>query len=104
MSTARERWCAVVILGGLAAGALAYVATREAGPVPLPKFTEQRRGALEEHLVTAEQLGYIPRGGRMHYPVRVGQGLTRVIRHGFRPAPSTASPDPQVMALPAEED
>jgi hypothetical protein len=92
----------VVSAAGLAAAAaIAWIATRSAGPVPMPAYTEQREGPLMEHLVTADELleGTVFTGPR--YPPRVAPAISSVISHGF--APLYQVPDPQAAALPAEE-
>lgn len=94
----------VYVLAGAglaAAAAIAYTATRSAGPVRLPAFTETRAaGPLMEHLVSAEELHTAPVTVQHRYPGRVCPGITALISHGF--SPLHAIPDPQVAALPAE--
>ena len=86
----------------LGAGVLAYLATRSAGPVPMPAFTEQRGGGpLMEHLITEAELISSPVYVPHHYPPRVAHGISQVVSHGF--SPLYQAPDPQVAALPAEE-
>lgn len=89
-------------LGVLAvAGALAYLATKSAGPIPMPKFTESRQGPLMEHIVTKEELGLIPADPRVHFPQRVAPGTAFCVKYGF--SPLYQIPDATAAALPAEE-
>lgn len=95
----------LVVLGAAGAGAaaaLAYAATRSAGPVPLSEFTELREGPLQEHLVTEEELGLVGAVHPHRYPVKVASGISSVVRRGF--GPLYTLPDPQMAALPAEAD
>lgn len=89
------------VLAAAAAG-IAYAATRTAGPVPMPKYTELRAGPLAEHLVTEAELLVPPARSRIRYPAAPGPGITSAIAAGF--APLYRPPDPQVAALPAEGD
>ena len=98
--TKHER-CVLAGIGLLAAGGIAWMATRSVGPVPLTQYTEQRQGPLAEHLVTREELGYVPATSRMHYPARTAPGLTALIAQGF--APLYQLPDPVAASLPAEQ-
>lgn len=98
-----SRKTALYVLGGAGlgvAGLLAWTATRGAGPVKMTQFTELRLGPLQEHLITAEQLGSAPAASRMHYPARICPGITGLISNGF--APLWQVSDPQIMALPGE--
>jgi hypothetical protein len=88
-------------VGVLAAAGLAYAATRTAGPVSMPVFTELREGPLMEHLVTREQLGTAPAKARHHYPGQVAPAISAIVSKGF--APLYCLPDPQAAALPAEQ-
>jgi hypothetical protein len=91
----------VILAAGLGlAGGVAYLATRAAGPVQLTQYTELREGPLQEHLVTAAELGTIPATARHHYPDRVAPGITQLVQKGF--APLYRPCDPQVAARPAE--
>jgi hypothetical protein len=90
---------AAVALG--AAAGLAFLATRSAGPIRIPTFSEDYPGPLMEHLVTLEEYG--PRAPLPHrYPSKVAPGMTQVVAVGF--APMWQLPDPQAAALPAESD
>lgn len=68
----------------LAAAGVAYLATRTAGPVQMPAFTEQHDGR-----------------GCLHYPATVAPNLAYTISHGF--APTGEIPDSQAAAQPAEK-
>lgn len=95
---------AITVITGIglgAAAAIAYLATRTAGPVQLTRYTECRQGTIQPHLVTEADLLTAPARTRHHYPVRVAPALVGVIANGF--APLYAPPDPQIAALPAEE-
>lgn len=86
----------------LAAGAMAYIATRSAGPVRLTQFTEQREGPLMEHLVTLEEINATGRAYLPHrYPAKVAPGLNQLVAVGF--APMWQNPNPVAAALPAEQ-
>jgi hypothetical protein len=87
-------------VGLLAAGGVAYLATRGAGPVQLKQFTELRQGPLQEHLITAEELGQVPERLPHRYPCKIAPGLSMTITQGF--SPLYQLPDPQAAALPAE--
>lgn len=87
--------------GILAAAGIAYLATRSAGPVPMPAFTELRQGPLMEHLVTREQLTAAPVFMACHYPPRVAPGISQIVQHGY--SPLWQVPDPSAAALPSEE-
>ena len=97
-----KKTAAYILLGtGLGvAGAIAWLGTRNAGPVKMKQYVELREGPLQEHLVTAEQLGIIPSGSRLHYPEKVCPGITGLINNGF--APLWRVNDPQIMAMPGE--
>lgn len=71
-------------IGLLAAGGIAYLATRTAGPVPMPAFTEMHNGR-----------------GCLHYPPVVAPNLAYAITHGF--APPGVIADPVARAQPAEK-
>lgn len=92
---------AIALIGLGAAAAVAWLATRSAGPVQLTQYTECRQGTIQEHLVTAAELLGEPARVRHHYPVRVAPAITNLVSHGF--APLYCPPDPQIAALPAEE-
>lgn len=80
----------IVLAGiGLAAAAgIAYLATRTAGPVQMPAFTEQ--AGIGGH-----------GRGCLHYPSSVAPNLAYTLAHGF--APTGEISDPQAMAQPGEE-
>jgi hypothetical protein len=85
----------------IVAAGIAYAATKTAGPVPMPKYTELRPGPLFEHLVTEAELLTQPVYTPQHYPPRVGPQLSSAIAYGYVPLYQPA--DPQIAALPAEE-
>lgn len=89
----------------LAAGGLALLATRGAGPVQLTKYVELRRGPLQEHLVSVDELnmgrGFSAPRYPMHYPGTVAAGITGLVKDGFTPL--WQIPEPQIAPLPAEQ-
>lgn len=85
----------------LAAGGIALLATRSAGPVPLTQYTELREGPLMEHVVTEAGLLAEPVHVPHRYPQRVAPLVSAVVNHGY--APLYQPPDPQAAALPAEQ-
>jgi hypothetical protein len=101
--TVNDKQARLVLAGiGLgAAGAVAWIATRAAGPVQMTQYTELREGPLHEHLVTAAELGAVPATARHHYPDRVAPGTSALVQKGF--APLYRPCDPVVAALPAEK-
>lgn len=88
-------------LGIAGAVALAWAATHNVGPVPQVKFSEDIRGALQEHLVSSAELTSQPVYVPHRYPVSVVPAISAVISKGFSPLYQT--PDPQAAALPAEQ-
>ncbi len=99
----RKQTLTVIAVGGAAVAAVfAYAATRTAGPVPMSRFTEQREGPLQEHLVTLEELGDVAELVPHRYPVKVAPGISTLVRNGF--ALTWRPGDPQIAALPAEAD
>lgn len=88
----------------LVAGGIALVATKRVGNVRLTRFTEDRPGPLQEHIVSVDELNMSRTFSApiypMHYPGQVAAGINMAIADGFSMLWQPA--DPQIAALPAE--
>lgn len=92
---------AAAVLALAAAAALAWAATRNTGPIPQARYSEDLAGPLMEHMVSeAEQITQ-PVLTQHRYPRMVAPAISSVIQQGYTPLYQI--PDPQVAALPAEQ-